>query len=143
MVFLPEIVRCFLCSARHISRSFCSDGRVEWWADYRYKDQFYRSGRWRYRLWPTCEEADPYYYDAPVPDDESRVSLLLPHGAYEMIDVQIGHDETYEIPMAARRPQGLATMHRDDWLEKVYKNSLQYKDIAAKWNISPEHPGMR
>ena len=85
---------------------------------------------------------DPYYHDPPVPDDESRVSCPV-DDCDEIVNAQIGHDVTYEIPMSARRPHALATTHRDDWLEKVYKNSLQYKDIAAKWNISPEHPGMR
>jgi len=29
-----------------------------------------------------------------------------------------------------------------EWQEKLYKGSLQYKEIAKKWNISKEHPGI-
>jgi len=51
-----------------------------------------------------------------------------------------GDDTKYTMGVGAMKDG--RGMHLREWQKMLYKNSIQYKDIAAKWKLSDEHPGM-
>lgn len=104
-------------------------GRIEWWADYRYKDPVLRSGRWRLLDKVISEETDPAYIDPPLPDGESQI-------AFE------GVDQPYVADKYGANARGEIGAAREQWYGYILRNSTQFKDIAARYNISAEHPGM-
>jgi hypothetical protein len=52
-----------------------------------------------------------------------------------------GEDSKYGVGIKSAKDT--RPMHLRDWQQTLYKNSIQYKDIAAKWKLSDEHPGMK
>lgn len=103
-------------------------GRLEWWADYRYKDPMLRKGKFRHMYYQTPEQ-DPCYYDPPVPDGTSKFGALQ-NDAH--------HSPNRLMPITGPTRQ----MPVSEWQEMLYKGSWQYQDIAKRCDLSKEHPGL-
>lgn len=99
-------------------------GRPDWWKEAGVRDELVRSGKFR-MVRHRYKEEDPEYFDPKVPDG---TSLSGPFGL----------DSKYypNITIKADQPGKL-----EDFQTKVWKGSHQYKAIAAKYDLSEEHPG--
>uniref|UniRef100_A0A914E3M8 Uncharacterized protein n=1 Tax=Acrobeloides nanus TaxID=290746 RepID=A0A914E3M8_9BILA len=72
------------------------------------------------------KENDRSFYDPPVPDGTSLAGAFGTDTKYVR---NLSHKETI--------PEKL-----EDYREKLYRASHQYKQIAEKFDLSPEHPGL-
>uniref|UniRef100_A0A914WFR9 NADH dehydrogenase [ubiquinone] 1 alpha subcomplex subunit 11 n=1 Tax=Plectus sambesii TaxID=2011161 RepID=A0A914WFR9_9BILA len=100
-------------------------GQTAWWAEPNFKDVTVDKKQNRLEYFRFKEE-DPYWYDPPVKDGTSIPGAL-------------GKDTKYNRNDAIK---GDTPIPLKEWQEKLYKGSTQYKEIAKKWDISPEHPGI-
>lgn len=96
-----------------------------WWSELGHSDQLTLQKKLLPIRYP-IRENDPEWYDPKVPDG---TSMSGPFG----MDAKYTPDYTYK----ADTPGNLF-----DFKQNVMKTSLQYKQIAEKYDISPEHPGI-
>uniref|UniRef100_A0A0N5B0R1 HIG1 domain-containing protein n=1 Tax=Syphacia muris TaxID=451379 RepID=A0A0N5B0R1_9BILA len=100
------------------------NGRKEYWGEAGYKDEVVQAGRWR--MFPSRYlEEDPDWYDKKVEDGTSMVGMF-------------GLDST-KYPDFSKKGDTPGSLK--EFQDHIFKNSLQYKQIAKKWQLSDEHPG--
>jgi len=110
---------------RYLSDGEKYSGRAEWWADLKYKEPLTLKGKYRLTL-PSFHEWDAHWWDPELPKGESF------HGVF-------GLDTRYNQNMAKKADYPMPLM---DYQKKIMESSVQYRQIAEKWNLSPEHPGI-
>ncbi|GMT14770.1 hypothetical protein PFISCL1PPCAC_6067 [Pristionchus fissidentatus] len=100
-------------------------GRPDWWKEPGNKDEMARHGKLRL-VRSRYNEEDPDWFDPKVPDGTSETGPL-------------GLDRTKhkDITKKGDTPGDLA-----EFQENVYKNSTQFKRLAAAFDLSKEHPGI-
>ena len=100
-------------------------GRVDWWAEPGMKNEPARAGKFTMQR-ASHKEDDPAWYDAKVPDGTSNSGPL-------------GLDRRYHKNVTAKAdtPGDLAHFQ-----QKVYEGSTQFKQLAAAFELSKEHPGV-
>ncbi|KAI1722736.1 tim17/Tim22/Tim23/Pmp24 family domain-containing protein [Ditylenchus destructor] len=100
-------------------------GRKCYWTELGYEDPVHKAGYYRNHR-PFMKEHDEYWFDPKVPDG---TSITGPNG----LDSKYHKNVTYKLDT----PGNFYDFHR-----KVMVNSPQYKNIAKKFDISEEHPGI-
>ncbi|GMR36653.1 hypothetical protein PMAYCL1PPCAC_06848 [Pristionchus mayeri] len=100
-------------------------GRPEWWKEPGGKDDLVRNGKLRL-VRSRYDEEDPDWYDRKVPDGTSETGPL-----------GLDRSKHKDITKKADTPGDFA-----EFQENVYKNSTQFKRLAAAFELSKEHPGI-
>ncbi|KAL3119649.1 hypothetical protein niasHT_006735 [Heterodera trifolii] len=100
-------------------------GRTEWWASLGYKDPDLKRGLTT-GFYPFFEERDIRYVDPKVPDGTSMVGPQ-------------GKDSHYHQSKMVK--WGIPGKF-EDFQKQIRENCSQYKQIAQKWDLSDEHPGI-
>uniref|UniRef100_A0AC35THT0 Complex I-B14.7 n=1 Tax=Rhabditophanes sp. KR3021 TaxID=114890 RepID=A0AC35THT0_9BILA len=98
-------------------------GRTEWWTEAGYKSETPK-GEFKIQR-PKFKEEDSTWFDAKVADGTSNAGPL-------------GLDSQYNknVSIKGDTPGDLG-----EFQDNVFKSSAQFKNIAAKFNLSKEHPG--
>ncbi|VBB25637.1 unnamed protein product [Acanthocheilonema viteae] len=107
-----------------------SKSRKVWWTELGWTDKATENGKMSIAR-PQLREQDPEYYDPKVPDGTSLAGPLgLDSTRYPNLTVKGDQPGNYE-----------------EFMNKLYKNSTQYKDIAAKYELTegpwPHHKGLK
>ncbi|VDL77312.1 unnamed protein product [Nippostrongylus brasiliensis] len=100
-------------------------GRPDWWKEAGVQDDVVRSGKLR-MIRHRYKEEDPVWYDPKVPDGTSNAGPL-----------GLDSKRHPNITIKSDQPGKL-----EDFQDKVYRSSHQYKAIAEKFDLSKEHPGL-
>uniref|UniRef100_A0A0K0EKN6 NADH dehydrogenase [ubiquinone] 1 alpha subcomplex subunit 11 n=1 Tax=Strongyloides stercoralis TaxID=6248 RepID=A0A0K0EKN6_STRER len=100
-------------------------GRPEWWTEANYKSDGSEKGLFRVFA-PRFNEENVDWFDPKVKDG---TSLAGPLG--------MDSKKHKNLTLKCDTPGDLKSFQ-----ENVYRNSIQYKNIAEKFNLSKEHPGL-
>uniref|UniRef100_A0A0N4ZIG2 NADH-ubiquinone oxidoreductase subunit B14.7 n=1 Tax=Parastrongyloides trichosuri TaxID=131310 RepID=A0A0N4ZIG2_PARTI len=100
-------------------------GRPEWWTELNFVDDGSKKGTFKIRR-PKFNEENNEWFDPKV---EDGTSLAGPMG--------LDSKNIKNITIKGDTPGDLKSFQ-----DNIYKNSIQYKNIAEKFDISKEHPGI-
>uniref|UniRef100_A0A1I7WV37 NADH-ubiquinone oxidoreductase subunit B14.7 n=1 Tax=Heterorhabditis bacteriophora TaxID=37862 RepID=A0A1I7WV37_HETBA len=125
-------------------------GRTEWWKEPGAKDNLARNGR--LRLVKThLNEEDPEWFDPKVTRFKTTsktfymykeifttvLTFQVPDGTSLSGPFGLDSKTHHNITKKGDQPENL-----EDFQQKVYEGSHQYKSIAEKFALSKEHPGL-
>ncbi|CAD5210323.1 unnamed protein product [Bursaphelenchus okinawaensis] len=100
-------------------------GRLDWWNELGFQVDAEMSRKFVPAHYP-IKERNQAWYDPKVPDGQSNVNVT-------------GQDSFYH---GNRTKKGDEAMNQFEYQDYLMKNSVQYKNIASKYNLSKEHPGI-
>uniref|UniRef100_A0A8R1TIW4 Uncharacterized protein n=1 Tax=Onchocerca volvulus TaxID=6282 RepID=A0A8R1TIW4_ONCVO len=118
------------CWNKRWERRDQSRSRKVWWTELGWTDAATESGKMALAR-PQLREQDPEYYDPKVPDGTSLAGPM-------------GLDSTRYPNLTWKGDQ---PGNYEDFMNKLYKSSTQYKDIAAKYELTegpwPHYQGLK
>jgi len=107
----------------------CKKGelRYAWWQEMALGDfPKEQMGIWRLLGYYLIKEQNPDWFDPPVEKGTSMANAF-------------GVDDVYHRDMSQKQD---VAMPLSEYQEKLMKTSKQWQQIAMKWELSPEHPGL-